>query len=124
MIGRGETMAEAFENTAYGMFSVMADLAQYSPTESHVIHAAGMDDVTLLQSFLSRLIVLFEADQLLPLEFEITEISMGRLTCWVSTRPIADDIQWLGPAVKAVTYYQMSVQTSGREWSAKAILDV
>lgn len=124
VIGKGETMAEAFENAAYGMFSIMADLSRYTPTSSRVVHAAGVDDVTLLQGFLSQLIVLFDADRLLPLEFEITEISMGRLTCWVSTRPIADDIEWIGPAIKAVTYHQMAVESAGREWTARAIFDV
>ncbi len=124
VVARGQTMAEAFENAAYGMFSIMADLSRYTPTRSRVVHAAGTDDVTMLQGFLSRLLVLFDAERVLPLEFEITEISMGRLTCWVSTRPIADDIEWIGPAIKAVTYHQIAVESVGREWVAKVIFDV
>lgn len=124
VIGRGDMMADAFESVAYGMFSIMADLDKYEATQSKVVHAVGTDDVVLLERFLSQLVVLFDADGLLPLDIEITEISLGRLTCWVSARPIGEDIEWLGPAVKAVTYHQMSVENKDGEWVARVILDV
>ncbi len=86
--------------------------------------AVGEDDVVLLQRFLSSLIVMFDGDGLLPLDFEITEISLGRLTCWVSARKIGEDIEWLGPAIKAVTYHKMAVESKSGEWVARAIFDV
>jgi len=124
VIGKGGTMAEAFENAAFGMFSIVADLDKYQSTKQKSITVVGTDDVTLLERFLSSLLVIFDGDCLLPLDFEITEISMGRLTCWISTRPIADDIEWLGPTVKAVTFHEMAVENHGDQWTAKAIFDV
>jgi SHS2 domain-containing protein len=124
VIGKGQTMAEAFENAAYGMFSIMTELDRYRATKQQSITVIGTDDVTLLERFLSSLLLLFDADRLLPVQFEITEISMGRLTCWVSTRPIGDDIEWLGPEIKAVTFHQMAVESKGSEWTAKALFDV
>ena len=124
VIGKGRTMADAFESAAYGMFSIVADLDKYEPTGQRKVAAAGADDVTLLERFLSSLLVIFDGDRLLPLDFEITEISMGRLVCWISTRPIADDIEWLGPTIKAVTFHQMAVESKGGEWTAQAIFDV
>lgn len=120
----GNSMAEAFENLAYGMFSIMADLTRYEPTGFRWVSAAGDDDVVLLERFLSQLIVLFETEQVLPVDFEITEISFGRLTCHVLVRPIADDIEWLGPQIKAVTYHQMAVENGAGVWRARAIFDV
>lgn len=124
VIGKGRTMAEAFENAAFGMFSIVADLDKYQPTKQQSVTVVGTDDVTLLERFLSSLLVIFDGDRRLPLDFEITEISMGRLTCWISTRPIADNVEWLGPAVKAVTFHEMAVENRGEEWTAKAIFDV
>ena len=124
VIGKGATMAEAFENAAFGMFSLMADLTSYTPTKQKSVVVAGEDDVVLLERFLSSLLVIFDADALLPLDFEITEISFGRLTCWISVRKIEDDIEWLGPQVKAVTYHKMAVETVEGEWQARVILDV
>ncbi len=117
-------MADAFESTAYGMFSMMADLDRYEPDTQRSVVAAGTDDVELLERFLSSLLVLFDAERVLPVDFEITEISFGRLTCWVSAKKITDDIEWLGPQVKAVTYHQMAVENKAGEWTAKAIFDV
>jgi len=124
VVGKGRTMADAFESVAYGMFSMVAELDKYELTKQKKIVVVGEDDITLLERFLSSLIVMFDGDALLPLDFEITEISMGRLTCWVSVRPIGDDIEWLGPTIKAVTYHQMAVENKGGEWIARAIFDV
>lgn len=122
--GYGKTKAEAFENTAYGMFSIMADIGRYRPTDHVEICAEGDDDLTLLQGFLSSLIVLVDGDNLLPLDFEITRLEDGVLACRVAVRPLGDDIEWLGPAIKAVTYHQMRVERWDGGWKAQAIFDV
>ncbi|OFX18091.1 MAG: hypothetical protein A2Z18_09475 [Armatimonadetes bacterium RBG_16_58_9] len=124
VIGKGQTRAEAFENAAYGMFCFVADLGAYPASTKRTIEVEAEDDVSLLQSFLSALIVLFEGDNMLPLDFDITELDGGHLKCEVSARPVGDDIEWLGPAIKAVTYHQMAVEEESGKWSARAILDV
>jgi len=124
IIGYGDTMADAFESVAYGMFSLMADLDKYTPTVQRSVVAVGDDDITLLERFLSSMLVLFDGDGLLPVDFEITEISFGRLTCRVSACKVTGDIEWLGPQVKAVTYHQMAVESKDGGWMAKAIFDV
>jgi len=124
VIGYGDDMAGAFESVAYGMFSIMAELAKYEPTEYRTVTAVGDDEVELLERFLSTLLVMFDAERLLPLDFEITEISPRQLTCRVLVRKIGDDIEWLGPQVKAVTYHQMAVEQKNGQWMAKAIFDV
>lgn len=124
VIGRGSTKAEAFENIAYGMFSIMADLSKYSPTNTIEEEVSEEDDVELLERFLSSMLVVFDADAVLPLDFEITELEDGHLKCTISVRPFGEDIEWNGPQVKAVTYHQMDVKLTDGEWCAQAILDV
>ena len=124
VIGRGATMAEAFENTAYGMFSIVADIEKYQPTGTVEVEASGDDSINLLERFLSSLIVLFEADKMLPVDFKMKYFGLGRLTCEVSVRPFGDDIEWIGPCIKAVTYHQMAVEKEGDQWCARAIFDV
>jgi SHS2 domain-containing protein len=122
--GCGKTKAEAFESTAYGMFSIVADLDKYKPTGEVEVHAEGDDDLALLQGFLSSLIVLMDGDNLLPLDFEITELQDGSVTCKVAVRTISGDIEWLGPAIKAVTYHEMKIERQDDTWKAQAIFDV
>ncbi|MHB9036766.1 MAG: archease [Armatimonadota bacterium] len=124
VVGLGRTKAQAFESAAYGMFSIVADLDKYEPTDVSEVVAIGDDDVSLLERFLSSLLVIFDGDGLLPLDFEITEISARRLVCRVSSRKIGDDIEWFGPTIKAVTYHQMSVEEISGEWRAQVIFDV
>lgn len=122
--GFGQTMAEAFESAACGMFSLVADLDKYEPTESREVVATADDSLNLLERFLSALLVIFDGDALLPLNFEIVEMSDEKLVCLVSCRKMGDDIEWFGPTIKAVTYHQMSVEDSGGEWRARVIFDV
>lgn len=124
VIGAGTSRAEAFENVAYGMFSIMADLGNYLPAGFATVEAEGDDDIDLLERFLSSLIVIFDSEGVLPLDFEINEVSDKRLACKVSVRPIGDDIEWLGPTIKAVTYHQMDVTSTDTGWRAQAIFDV
>ncbi|MCX8052937.1 MAG: archease [Armatimonadetes bacterium] len=124
VVGIGSDMAEAFENCAYGMFSQMADLDKYKPDVHKRVVVVGTENVELLQSFLSELLVLFDGERLLPIDIEITEISFGRLTAWVDAKKIDETIEWLGPQIKAVTYHKMSVEESGGQWRARAIFDV
>jgi SHS2 domain-containing protein len=124
VIGRGKTMAEAFENTAYGMFSIIADLDKYEPTATFEVEAEGEDAINLLERFLSLLIIEFDAEAMLPLDFEITELLEANLKCTVHARKTGDDIEWIGPNIKAVTYHQMDVRQEDDQWWARAIFDV
>jgi SHS2 domain-containing protein len=124
VIGIGDSLAEAFENCAYGMFSQMAELDKYTPDAHRKIVVVGSDNEELLQNFLSELLVLFDADGLLPIDVEITELSCGRLTAWVDAKKVDDTIEWLGPQIKAVTYHQMSIEERDGQWRARVIFDV
>ena len=120
----GDTLAEAFENAAYGMFSLMADLAQYRPTETRTVEAAGADDVALLRAWLKEMLYIFEVDRVLPLDFRVTSMKNGRLTAAIEVRPFGPDIEWLGSQVKAVTYHGMEVEKTDRGYRVQAIVDV
>lgn len=124
VIGRGKTRAEAFENTAYGMITVIADPAKYSLTDKVEVLADGIDDIGLLERFLSKMLILIDGDGLLPLDFHIVEMEDERLRCEVDVRPIGDDIEWVGPTLKAVTYHQMAVEQVDDEWQTRVILDI
>ena len=124
VIASGGTLAEAFESAAYGMFSIVADLDKYRPTSVVTIDTKGDDNISLLGRFLSSLLVIFDGDSLLPLDFEIVQISENILTCRVSVREFGDDIEWIGPAIKAVTYHAISVENQDSKWRVAVIFDV
>lgn len=120
----GKTMAEAFENAAYGMFSLIADLTQYQPTVTRKVVVAAEDKEQLLWTWLSELLFNFEVEKQFPLDFEIVDLGDRILRANVAIRPVDVDIEWLGSAVKAVTYHQLKVEETPEGWKVQVYLDV
>ena len=117
-------MAEAFENTAYGMFSLFVDPEAYQPTMNREITVSADDREQLLWTWLSELMYIFEVDRELALDFKIVEITDTSLRSEVAMRSIGKDIEWLGSGVKAVTYHQLKVEQTDGLWRTQVYVDV
>lgn len=122
--GQGETMAEAFENTAYGMFSLFVDPGAYQATAHRQMTVEADDAEQLLWSWLSDLMFMFEVDRQMPVDFHVTEISDTKLVADLAVRPVAQDIEWLGSGVKAVTFHQLKVEELDGVWKTQVYVDV
>jgi len=120
----GDTFAEALQNVAYGMFSLMADLARYKPSEARTVELSADDKVSLLKAWLQELLFIFEVERVLPVEFHVREVSDTRLRADVRLRPFGPDIEWVGSQVKAVTYHGMRVEELDHGYRVQAIVDV
>jgi len=120
----GDRPEEALANAAYAMFSLMADLSGYQPEGTIDVFAEGQDAEVLLHAWLSELLYRFEVDRLLPVDFKIEEFQEWRIRAKAAVRPIGPDIQWLGSAVKAVTFHELKFEKQDGRWIAQAILDV
>jgi SHS2 domain-containing protein len=120
----GRTMAEAFENAAYGMFSLFVDPGAYQPTAEREVQVAAADREQLLWTWLSELLFIFEVDGELPVDFHILEISHTGLRASVSVRPVGADIEWLGSPAKAITYHQLKVEERPEGWHVQVYVDV
>lgn len=83
--------------------------------------AAEADDVeTLLAELLSESLWRFESTGFLPVaaDLEVSEtMAAGRFR-------VIHDVSIGGPAIKAVTYHQLSVERVGDEWRARVYFDV
>ena len=120
----GDTLAEAFESAAFGMFSVMADIAGMSPSRTIEVRAEADDLASLLHNWLAELIYRFDAEKVLPVAFKVEEMTETSLTAKVGVRPFSADIEWIGPAIKAVTYHQLTVERTPGGWRTRVIFDV
>ena len=120
----GDTLAEAFENAACGMFSVMADIAGMSPSRAIEVRVEADDLQCLLHAWLAELIYRFDAENVLPVEFKVEELTETSLTAKVGVRLFSADIEWIGPAIKAVTYHQLTVERTPGGWRTRVIFDV
>ena len=120
----GSSLEELFENAAYGMFSLMADVEKYPPVESREIEAEASEHDSLLRTWLAELLYQFEVDRILFVGFHVDKVENGKVHSTVQGLPFSDDIEWLGPQVKAVTLHSLYVRRTDDRWEAQVIFDV
>lgn len=120
----GHDLKELFENAAYGMFSLMADVDEITPTVTREIDVVAPDLESLLKTWLAELLYQFEVDEILFVKYDIKTITDMHVIGTVSGIPFNSDIDWLGSAVKAVTHHDLYVHQVDGKWEAQVILDV
>jgi len=120
----GRDLKELFENAAYGMFSLMADLGKYTPVVSREIKVQAADIEALLRTWLAELLYQFEVDRILFVDFEVRAIEDRRVEGIARGLPFDRNIEWLGSSVKAVTHHDLYVRRTDERWEAQVIFDV
>lgn len=120
----GGDLKDLFENAAYGMFSLMAEIGKYMPTEVREISVEAEDTPELLRAWLAELIYQFEVDRILFVDFEVRSIGENRLKGIARGLPFTPEIEWLGSIIKAVTHHDLDVHRTDERWEATVIFDV
>lgn len=120
----GQTLAELFENAAAGMFSLMAEIDKYPPTLSKEFVLDSADLESLFRDWLSELLYTFEVEEILFVGFKVNVITETHLEAVAEGLPFSDEIEWIGPEVKAVTYHDLYVRKTDAGWEAQVIFDV
>jgi len=120
----GRDLKELFENAAFGMFSLMADLSRFAPTETREIRVEASDLAEVLRAWLAELVYQFEVDRILFVNFEVRSVEDTRLEGIARGIPFGPEIEWLGSIVKAVTHHDLDVHRTDDRWEATVIFDV
>ena len=130
ILARGATLAEAFQNAAQGMFSIIADLSRVAEKAERRVTVAGRDLEGLLVAWLSELLYIFDAEGVIFSRFAIDEIGPlaeglnPQLRARVCGEPFDPERHEPRLAVKAVTRHQLSVRQGRDGWEARVILDI
>ena len=117
-------MAEAFENCALGMISLMMDPSRVEPRRRVRISARGGDDMSLLAAWLSEILFLVEVEGWAFASFALLEVGEGRVEGWGEGEPLDAGRHALELEIKAPTYHMMELGESEGEWRAQVIFDV
>ena len=120
----GPTLPELFLAAAEGMESLMVSPEQVNATVERVVTAEGHDLVSLLISWLSELITLFDCEFLLFRRFEIEQFSETRLTVRASGEAYDSRRHDLSSAIKAVTWHEAEVSGEEGNYRARVIFDI
>lgn len=108
----GHSLKALFENAAFGMFSLIADLNNVKSTGEFKVELKANDKEQLLVDWLGELIYIHEVYNVLLKDFEI-ELIKGdgdiALSGVVRGEAIDEDRHTLKTVVKAVTYHMLEI---------------
>ncbi len=121
VLAHGRSLGEIFANAAYGMFSLMTDLARVRPRGEYQVRLRAPDPGTLMVDWLTHLLFLHETEDLYLSEFDV-EVSDASLEAKVRGEKIDRRRHKPKIAVKAVTYHQLEVNPE--KGYARIIFDI
>jgi SHS2 domain-containing protein len=119
----GETLAEAFENAALGMFSQVVDVDRVRPVVERCLEVTAHDQEELLVAWLNELVFLFDVENLVFSSFSVTEMSEKRLCGCARGETVDPTRHRLHLAIKSTTYHQLEIRKDDR-YMVRVIFDV
>ena len=120
----GDTLAELFENAAFGLFDNIANLENVNPDSEFSVEVQATDREALLVNWLSELNYLFLTRKELFKCFQVNKINDDYLTATVHGEQLDIDRHEIYTEVKAVTYHKLYVKETVQGWEAQVIFDL
>jgi len=108
----GETVSQAFENAALGMFSIITDPSKVAPNKDFQVIVEGENLKEVLQDWLSQLLILSQVQGMLFSGFKVElKTADGRfmLTGEAIGEPVDPDRHVYKTEIKAVTHHMLEV---------------
>ncbi|KTD16347.1 archease [Legionella jordanis] len=122
IIGRGNSMEEAFEEAALAMFSLMADLSAVSSKQAIKMTFEEDDKDLAFVTWLNLLIAEAQAENLILSSFKVK--TQGHIWYGEATgEPWRQEIE-RGIDVKGATLTSLSVKEVNGKWEARCVVDV
>ena len=122
LIAYGRTLAEAFANAAYGMFSIITELKAVKEIESRRLEISEDDLEALLFQWLNSLIYFFDVEMLLFRRFDISDLGEKQLKAICHGEKYDPSRHQLKIGVKSATYHMLKVDQGKSE--VRVIFDV
>jgi SHS2 domain-containing protein len=120
--GRG--LKELFENAAFAMFDLLADLEGMKCDSEEEISLKADNPEELLVAWLDELLYRFYTKNIILTEFRVTELTDSSLKAVASGRPIGQNRNRLKTEIKSATYSDLMIKSGKDGYSAEIIFDV
>lgn len=124
----GKNLAEAFENAALAMFSIMTDIEKVGAEIEEHLEVKAEDEFSLLYSWLEALLVKFEIEGIFYSKFKIPNFDKNESTIGFSAKIWGERINFekhtQKTGVKAITYHLMEIIKKPKMVTVKFILDI
>ena len=119
----GPTLADAYEESAAGLFELMLDPATIDERESRRIRVTGDDDGDLLVRWLTELLFFVDAEALVFRRLVVERMSPHELVATGYGERLDPARHLLRTAVKAATYHELRVD-AGPPARVRVLLDI
>ena len=123
IVARGESVDEVFVNAARGMFSLIVDLDTVAELTNQEIIVEAPDQEELLVTWLTELLYLFDAENLVFSRFEIIDLGNEYLRAIAYGEEFDPARHNIKSHIKAATYHMLRLQRQDG-FRAQIILDV
>jgi SHS2 domain-containing protein len=105
----GGTLAEAFANAAYGMFSIITDLRKVKERKYRFLELSETGPEALLFQWLNSLLYYFDVENLLFKKFDVKLSGAGSLKATCYGEKYEPSRHKLKMGIKAATYHMLNV---------------
>jgi SHS2 domain-containing protein len=120
----GATVKELFQNAAFSMFDIIADLEGLKESISKDILLSAPNPDELLVAWLDELLYNFYTKSIIFSRFDIEELSDTSIKAKVYGRSVGDNKNRLKTEIKAVTYSGLAIKKTKEGFQVDIIFDV
>ncbi|MDD5496516.1 MAG: archease [Candidatus Omnitrophica bacterium] len=120
----GSNLKELFENAAFAMFDIIADLdgLESSIEKDFTLEAPNAEE--LLVVWLDELLYNFYTKAIIFFRFEVSEISGKGLKAKAFGRPVGENRNRLKTEIKAATYSDLEIVKADDRYKVEIVFDI
>jgi SHS2 domain-containing protein len=120
----GRTLKDLFDNAAFAMFDIIADLEGLKGDVEQDIELTAPDHEELLIAWLDELLYKFYTKGVIFYRFDIAELSSDTLKAKAFGRALSDNRNRLKTEIKAATYYNLKIRKLDDYYQVDIVFDV
>lgn len=120
----GRTLEELFENAAFAMFDIIADLDGLKGEIVQEIELTAPNHEELLVSWLDELLYNFYTKNVIFYEFKVEELKNDYMQAKAFGRAVSKNRNRLKTEIKAATYYNLKIIKRDDYYEVDIVFDV
>lgn len=120
----GASLKELFENAAFAMFDIIADLEGMAGeiVQNFELDAPSREE--LLVAWLDELLYKFCTKEIIFFKFQVDELGDNAMAAKAFGRPVGENRNRLKTEIKAVTYHDLAIKKTAEGYEVEIIFDV
>lgn len=120
----GRDLKELFENAAFAMFDIIADLEGLKGEIAQDFILEAQSEEELLIAWLDELLYNFYTKQIIFFKFEIDELTGTTIKVKAFGRPVGANRNRLKTEIKAATYHNLKIDKTPEGYKVEIVFDV